>query len=1070
MLRVVSHKSAAAAQKYYSEGLHREDYYSEKQEVVGKWHGKAAQLLGLAGDVTPEAFAALVENRHPVTGERLTARTNSDRVVGYDLNFHAPKSLSVLHALTGDEDILDAFRSAVVETMAEIESQTATRVRQKGAQENRVTGNFAWAEFVHFAARPVKGIPDPHLHIHCFTFNATHDFVEGRWKAANFRDIKKDAPYSEAVFHSRLTGKLAALGYGIERTPKGWEISGIPRSVIDKFSQRTAQIERLAEERGIHDAKAKDALGAASREGKRHGMTYSDLLAAWGARLTPDEKAKIFKASERGAGSAREKITPEKALDEACEKLFAKNSVVKSKAVIAEALHFGAGQVTPEAAWREFKQRGMVVKEVRGEQLCTSHQVLAEEVALINTVRSGRGKYAPLKNGEVKFGNEALSEEQKAAVRHILNSRDQVIGVRGVAGVGKTTAMSEAVPQIEAAGHRVFAFAPSAAASRGTLREAGFANAETVAHLLANKELQLKTRGQVIWIDEAGLVGIRDMWKILRIAGESTKVILTGDTAQHAPVQRGDPFRLLQHYAGLKVAEVTQIRRQQGEDYRQAVAALAMGDLRTALRHLDTLDAIVEVTDDRERYRMLADDFLRLSRTGQVPLVVSPTHAEGAKVTEAIREAKREVRQLGPEKSFIRYQDLRWEEPDRRRAENYREGLVVQFHQNALGIKRGELFRVAGRDEKGEVLIENASRKLTLPLKEAGRFRVFEERQIELARGDRIRITQNGWSADGRRLNNGYVFTVAGFSRDGKIILNTGATLNPKHGHFTYGYCETSHSTQSKSVRDVLVAQSADSFLASSREQFYVSVSRGKETIRIYTDNRRELEAAVGISSTRRAGIELAGFTKAEVGALVSDDSGSDQWRNRVRKNQAEKTSLTHVEKLLRARKMDGSRKPETMDFRQFLAMKEALAGPDGKSRSKGHPSGAGKKGSKSQGKSFARPTQLTFSTREKIAAANENKAKGEAGQKKPADLHPRRERLVKSYEAAKARLGKLAEKIKGKVGEIRDKALPKSNGEKQAKNAEKRRTQEGATKTKTKGKVAQKPVTPPPPGPKRGK
>ena len=794
-------------------------------------------------------------------------------------------------------------------------------------------------------------------------------------------------------------------------------------------------------------------------------------------RLTPSAGlcdtaflAKIFKASERGAGAGRERVTPEKALDEACEKLFAKNSVVQSKQVIAEALHFGVGHVSPEAAWREFKRRGMVVKEVKGEQLCTSLMVLAEEVALINTVRSGRGKHAPLKNGKVKFGNEALSEEQKAAVRHILNSRDQVIGVRGLAGVGKTTAMSEAVPQIEGAGHRVFAFAPSAAASRGTLREAGFANAQTVAHLLANKELQLKTRGQVIWIDEAGLVGIRDMWKILQIAGESTKVILTGDTAQHAPVPRGDPFRLLQIYAGLKVAEVTQIRRQQGEDYRQAVAALATGDLRTALRHLDALDAIVEVRDDRERYRMLADDFLRLSRTGQVPLVVSPTHAEGAKVTEAIRDAKREARQLGPEKSFIRYQDLRWEEPDRRRAENYSEGMVVQFHQNVKGIKRGELFRVAGRDEKGEVLIENASRKLALPLKEAGRFRVFEERQIELARGDRIRITQNGWSADGRRLNNGYVFTVAGFSRDGKIILSTGATLNPKHGHFTYGYCETSHSTQSKSVRDVLVAQSADSFLASSREQFYVSVSRGKETIRIYTDNRRELEAAVGISSTRRAGIELAGFTKAEVGALVSDDSGSDQWRNRVRKNQAEKTSLTHVEQLLRARKMDGSRKPETMDFRQFLAMKEAIAGPDGKSRSKGHPSGAGKKGSKSQGKSFARPTQLTFSTREKIAAANDNKAKGEAGQKKPADMHPRRERLVKSYEAAKARLGKLAEKIKGKVGEIRDKALPKSNGEKQAKNAEKRRTQAGTTKTKTKAKVAQKPVTPTPPGPKRGR
>ena len=105
MLRVVAHKSAAAARKYYSEGLRREDYYSEKQEVVGKWHGKAAQLLGLAGDVTPEAFAALVDNRHPHSGEKLTPRMKADRRVGYDLNFHAPKSLSVLHALTGKSSV-----------------------------------------------------------------------------------------------------------------------------------------------------------------------------------------------------------------------------------------------------------------------------------------------------------------------------------------------------------------------------------------------------------------------------------------------------------------------------------------------------------------------------------------------------------------------------------------------------------------------------------------------------------------------------------------------------------------------------------------------------------------------------------------------------------------------------------------------------------------------------------------------------------------------------------------------------------------------------------------------------
>ena len=212
MLRVVPHKSAAAARAYYTEGLRREDYYSEGQEVVGKWHGKAAELLGISGKVTPDEFAALVENRHPVTGQKLTPRSKTDRVVGVDFNFHAPKSLSVVHAMTGDERIVDAFRLAVAETMTEIEAGTETRVRKGNAQENRFTGNLAWAEFVHFTARPVGGIPDPHLHVHCFAFNATFDNDEGRWKAAKFRNLKAHAPYNEAAFHARLFGKAGAAG------------------------------------------------------------------------------------------------------------------------------------------------------------------------------------------------------------------------------------------------------------------------------------------------------------------------------------------------------------------------------------------------------------------------------------------------------------------------------------------------------------------------------------------------------------------------------------------------------------------------------------------------------------------------------------------------------------------------------------------------------------------------------------------------------------------------------------------------------------------------------------------
>jgi conjugative relaxase-like TrwC/TraI family protein len=1063
MLRVVAHKSAAAARQYYSEGLRREDYYSEGQEVAGKWHGKAAELLGLAGGVTPNAFALLVENRHPGTGERLTARTKSGRVVGYDLNFHAPKSLSILYALTGDDEILKAFRSAVAETMREIEAQTATRVRKRGAQQNRVTGNFAWAEFVHFTARPVGGIPDPHLHVHCFAFNATFDGEESRWKAANFRDIKEDAPYSEAVFHSRLTGKLAGLGYGIERTRQGWEVKGISRSVIDKFSRRSAQIERLAHEKGITDPKAKDALGAASREGKRHGLTYPDLLAAWGVRLTADEKVVIAKVRyEKSLHAAAEKITAGRSLDEACQKLFSKSSIVETNRLVAEALRFGVGQVTPDKMWREFGRREMIVRQIDGRTVCTSLDVLAEEVSLINFVRSGRGTAAPLKGRNSRVSNDKLSLEQMAAVRHVLSSRDQVMAIRGGAGVGKTTLMREVATTIEAGGLKFFAFAPSATASRETLREAGFSNAETVAHLLANPKLQRETRGQVIWVDEAGLLGAHDMLEILRVAGNTTRVILTGDTAQHAPVARGDAFRLMQKYAGMKVAEVTEIRRQEREDYRKAVASLSRGDLRTAFSRLDELGAIVEIANADERYRQLAQDFIDLSRGGSAPLVVSPTHAEGAKVTSAIRQVKREAGLLGAEKPFIQYQNLQWEEADRRRVENYHAGLVVQFHQNVHGIHRGDVFRVTGLDEKGGVLMTGTNGVgKNLPLNEAKRFQVFEEREINLARHDRIRITRNGKSADGRRLNNGNVFTVERFTAGGKIVLNTGAVLETTHGHFTYGYCQTSHSSQSRSVRDVLVAQSADSFLASSREQFYVSVSRGKESIRIYTDDRRGLQEAVGNSSLRRSGVELAGLSTRDITSLMSGDNGSKQWRAMVA-SRTEGTVKTHVQNLLRERKQEGKVEAAKMDFREFIKMKRALAGPDGKSRSKGTPSADAKKtqGKENRYRSFLRPTQPRVPSK---TASSESK-------KQTTKVPTRQSRLAKGYETAKSHFKKATERIKNTMERPkgnRARQLPKNNSTQISKHTMKQRAIDASTAAKKQTKVKQNIPTP---TPKRGR
>lgn len=238
---------------YYSTA----DYYSEGQELVGQWRGEAAKRLGLAGVVKKETWDALCNNRNPATGEKLTLRQKQHRRVGYDFTFDVPKSVSVLYSLTKDERILDAFRESVNETMRDMESEMQTRVRKAGENGKRTTGNMLWGEFVHFTLRPVGGVPDPHCHIHAFVFNVTWDKKEAAWKAGEFADLKRDAPYFEAKFHSRMARRLAGLGIAVERSKAGWEISVVPNSAIRQFSRRSALIDEEAKRKGILDPAAK---------------------------------------------------------------------------------------------------------------------------------------------------------------------------------------------------------------------------------------------------------------------------------------------------------------------------------------------------------------------------------------------------------------------------------------------------------------------------------------------------------------------------------------------------------------------------------------------------------------------------------------------------------------------------------------------------------------------------------------------------------------------------------------------------------------------------------------------
>jgi conjugative relaxase-like TrwC/TraI family protein len=854
MLRVIASRNA---KEYFAESLKREDYYSEGQEVSGDWNGIAAERLRLSGAVTTAAFESLCDNEKPGTKERLTQRNKSNRTVGYDFNFHCPKSISVAYEFTHDERILGAFKMSVNQTMREIQLEIKTRVRKNGADENRTTGNMIWAEFVHFTARPVNGVPDPHLHAHCYAFNTTWDDEEKKWKAGQFRDLKADAPYFEAAFHARFSRQLAEMGYRIERTAKGWELAGVPQRVLDEFSKRTEQVKQKAKELGITSAKGKDGLAALTRERKQKQLSKPELRELWNARVSAEEQQMI--QSVRNEIIAVPRVSAMKAMDYAMQHCYERASIVTDKELLRHALRFGMGDVDVTQTKRQLLRDEFIKETLDGRQWLTTKDVLAEEKRLINFVADGKGKFKPFSSGKYQFQNPKLSEEQRHAVRHVLQSTDRVTAIRGGAGTGKTTMMRETVTAIESTGLKVFTFAPSAEASRGVLRsDADFANAETVEALLQNEKLQAQVRGQVIWIDEAGLLSVRTLARVADLAEkENCRIILSGDTAQHRAVERGDALRILEKHANLQAAELKEIWRQKADSHKAVVADLRGGNLENAFKRLDKLGMLRELDADK-RHDALAADYAAAVKAGKSALVISPTHAEGERVTREIRAKLKAAKKLGAdERELVQLKNLQWTQAQRADARNYQTGMVIQFHQNVPGFRRGERVTVKAQDASGVAVARQNGGTASLPLDMTAHFQIYESRKIALVAGDWIRITQNGFTKDKRRLNNGDLKQVKGFTKDGDIKLANDWVLPKDYGNLTHGYCLTSYSSQSKGVDCVFVAESSESFRAAGREQFYVSASRFKEALTIYTDDKHQLLDAVRKSSHRPSATDL---------------------------------------------------------------------------------------------------------------------------------------------------------------------------------------------------------------------
>ena len=835
---------------YLSRHLRKNDYWTEgEKKVEGVWIGEGARRLGLKGGVEDKAFDAVRRNRHPVTGEQLTARESKDRVAFFDVQLSAPKDVSVLAMVGGDERVVGAFREAVQVALEEMERFAAVRERRGRAHETeqfRLTANFVGALFFHDTSRDL----DPQLHAHAVLANATWDEARGEWFALQPAEMLRASGYLRQALYRELATRLHQLGYETYAMGStGFAVRGVEH-LRERFSKRSRQVQRLAEEfaqkKGRQPTKREvEVLVRESRGNKLPNVGTREVRARQRAELQPEEQEALADLIRE----ARHRLPRQQVshgqivsvLEAALRHVFERASVVREGEVLNAAL-----ELHPDFyRWRELREALQShTGAIRAEGEMSLRPIHREETATIRRVQEGRNTRFAL--GEPANLPDHLTRGQRAAAHALLASRDFVSVLVGDAGTGKTTVLTAIEgAHLAAGGLHFLPLAPTTRA-REALIHAGFAQADTVQRFLVSETLQADAASRVLLVDEAGLLSTEQLDRLTRIAHERrSRLLLVGDTKQHYSVQRGDAMRHVIRHFKTPVVRLSEVLRQRDEKDRHFSRMLAAGEVMDAFLYAGRQGMIRELGDDETLFRQAAERYADNVARGVETLVVIPFWEEIDRFSVHARTELRRRGLLGePEVVREAVRPLTWTEEQKSHWDQYRAGDRLLFVRDTRFFRRGAAATVRRVLADGLHVEGEAGRYAKITRKQRGSFDVGRAQMLAVSAGDRLLIRGR---EDEQGFANGDFKDVAKVDPvANRIFLTDGKELPPEFRAWTYGHALTSYRSQGSTAEESLLVLGEVAERALMRRQFYVGNTRYRGSHQIFVSHRDAILARVG--------------------------------------------------------------------------------------------------------------------------------------------------------------------------------------------------------------------------------
>ena len=862
----LSNLKAAQAENYYE----ADDYYTDKKNSVAErhpqWFGQGATALGLSGDVAGEDFKSLLQGYGPDEQALFQRQVDVEKRRGAtDYTFSAPKSVSVAALVQQDERVLEAHHRAVKTALSVLEDRyVEARMTIAPGDRRRVnTGNIISALFPHQTSREL----DPQLHTHCVTINATQA-PDGRWFSFSNESVISHQKLLGEVYQNELAYGLRQAGYEIQPLANGqFELAGYDPAMLDGFSKRRQQIkavmERWQQEReAIKDgegqpvtdtAARREAATLRSRQRKCHDIGRAELTQAWQHQMQQEgwQLPEIPSAPEQTASPSAQEI-----INSSVQHCEERRAIFPREAVERFALEHHLGDRPFADIAGTISSSSELIRIEPGlpaSSLLTTQRAIALEQDTIQLMRAGQGQVLPLANSWqmaslVNTGN--FNAGQRTAVQQTLRSFDPVIGWQGVAGAGKTYALSAVKQQAEQSGYRVKGLAPSAEAAAELGRSLQIETATVASHLLTPGQ----ERGPQLWIvDEASLLGMKTAHDLLEKAQQQqARVILVGDTRQLSAVEAGHPFKSLQA-AGMATSHLDESRRQQTRSLQQAVRHLAAGEIDLGIDELMANGNITLASTPAASEALLVQTYCQLPQAErEQTLLLTSTREARQRLTQALRSQLQDDGELAANQLQITGmtpKNLTVAEAGY--ASHYEIGDVVvplygyrqkgvQADSTGGGLSPRQRYEVTDIQLELNTLTVQGDdgQEVTFDPAKCEKKLVYQPVWLDIAVGDRLRWTRNDRQQQRR---NGQELTV-------EAIDGTQVTAVDPSGqryeidaqtwqYLDYAWGNTIHSAQGKTADRVLVL-AHDNL---DQESFYVACSRVKHQLSIYTDSLEHL-------------------------------------------------------------------------------------------------------------------------------------------------------------------------------------------------------------------------------------